>query len=258
MNLDIPAVWLLPFLMLLARVGGLMIFVPFLSSTAIAPSIRVALSIGLSVLLFPLVQNEIPAAPESMPHVILFLAGELMIGLLFGFVGNLLMEGLQLAGHIIGFQMGLGIINVIDPQTQVETPVVSILQNVIGLLVFLSLNAHHWFIEAIVESYRVAPHLIVPGNPLFQHLVESASQVFVLAVKVSAPVLVVLFIVDLIMGIVGRAAPQIHVLVVGMPAKSLAGMMVLLLTVPSGVVFLFQEFRKLEGEINRLLTLLAN
>jgi flagellar biosynthetic protein FliR len=256
-SVDISSVWISPIVLVLARVGGLTIFAPVLGSEVVSPLIRVLLSVTLAVVLFPLVRSDLPALPGGVAEMVLALGGEFFIGMLLGLVGKLLLGSLQIAGQIMGFQMGFSMINVIDPQTQVETPVMATFQNILGVLVFLALNGHHWFIQAFVESYRIVG--LEPGlsGALIRALLESAGQMFVLGLKLAAPVAVVLLIVDILLGIVGRMAPQIHVLVVGLPAKSLMGLIFLAATVHTSVPFLARHFEALQGDLLRYLFLLA-
>src|SRR5690554_2627237 len=248
MTVHLPALSIIPFFMVLARVGGLMVFAPFLGSGAIAPTIRIVFSFAFSIVLFPLVQEQVPETSINFLALVLLLAGELLIGMVLGFVGQLLLASLQIAGQVMGVQMGFGVINIIDPQTQVETPVLSILYNLIGILLFLSLNAHHWFIEAIVASYELVPGFGFSSG-LFDLLMKSTAGMFLLAVQIAAPVVAILLIVDILIGIVGRMAPQIHVLIIGMPAKSLIGFIFLAATMHAFIPFVGRHISSLQENL---------
>jgi flagellar biosynthetic protein FliR len=243
--------------MVLARVGGLMIFSPFFGNGAVSPLIRIAFSLVFSLSLFPLVRNLTPPLPGDFTAFLLTVSGELLIGILLGFVGRLFLAALQLAGQVIGFQMGFAVINVIDPQTQVESPVMSILQNLVGILVFLCINAHHWFIQAILDSYQIVGPTARFSSAVTEQIIHSAGAMFVLGLKLAAPVVVVLLIVDVLLGVVGRAAPQIHILVVGLPAKSLMGFVFLAATVHTFIPFLGRHFNSLQRELYTYLEILG-
>ena len=131
---------------------------------------------------------------------------------------------MQLAGQTIAFKMGFMMINLIDPQSQVNMPMISFLLNFIGLLLFLFINGHHWFLLAVYDSFTTLPvGGFVLNGPLVNQIVGFSASIFLIGVKIAAPVIVVIFVVDVVVGIIGRSAPQIHVLVVGMPLKILVG-----------------------------------
>jgi len=238
----------MPFFLLLARVGGLMLLAPFFGSGSVAPVLKVAVSIGFSVALFPSVEGLLPQV--ETPGAFLFtVCGEFAIGLLLGFIGRLFLASLEIAGQIMGFQMGFAMIRVVDPQTGVESPVMSILQNLMGILIFLSINGHHWFIQAIVDSYRMVGEGVALTGRLEAHIVHAAGEMFILGMKIAAPIVVVLLIVDLLLGIVGRAAPQIHILIVGLPAKVLMGFVFLAATIHTFIPFVGRHFHQLHRQL---------
>ncbi len=248
MTIELPAAFIMQFFLLLARIGGLMVFAPFFGSAALAPVIRVTVALSFSVALFPLLEDILPRV-DDFDSFFFVLCGELLIGLLLGFVGRLFLACLEVAGQIMGFQMGFAVIKVIDPQTQSESPVMSILQNVMGILIFLGINGHHWFVEAVVDSYRIVGGKVSLNAALQSQVIHSAGGMFVLGIKIAAPLVVVLLIVDLLLGIVGRAAPQLHVLVVGLPAKSLMGFIFLAATIHTSIPFLAHQFSQLHRQL---------
>jgi flagellar biosynthetic protein FliR len=124
----------------------------------------------------------------------------------------------------MAFQLGFSIINVIDPQTQVETSVISFLENFIGIAFFLLINGHHWFFTAVSESFGYLP---VTGvrleGPVVERFVHLSADVLVSGIQIAAPVIAVTVIADVVLGIITRVAPQIHIMIVGMPLKTLIG-----------------------------------
>ncbi len=237
-HFEFSLVLFLSFVALLVRVGGLMVFAPFLASLSIPTRVRVALAVTISLALFPLLQNKIPTLPVDMVSVILVLFHELMIGLLLGFVGHLLLAAFFMAGQIMGFSMGFSLIRLIDPQTQVESSALALFENLVGVTVFLSMNAHHWFIQALVESYDlIVPFTMNQPGALATQLISLFGQVFVVGFKLAAPVTLVLVIVDVLFGVIGRAAPQVQILIIGMPLKPLIGFVLLAGTVQAQILF---------------------
>ncbi len=249
---------LVSFLLVLARMAGLMVFTPILGSSNIAPQIRAGLVMGLTLLLYPAVGTEVAPVSPGIFNLILAVSIELLVGMLLGLLGNLFLGALQFSGQLMGFQMGFSVINLIDPQTKVEAPVLAILQNLLGMLIFLSLNAHHWFIQAMVDSYSILPgRSFSLSPPVAAELLEVSGQIFAVGFRLAAPIILALAISDIFIGIVGRAAPQIHILIVGMPLKILGGFVLLGFTAPVMVRFAGDHMAQLQGRLYRLLQLLG-
>jgi flagellar biosynthesis protein FliR len=222
--IHIPIEEIIRFMIVLFRVSGIMIAAPLFSSQSVPTQVRAILTLMVTLIMTPsLALNAVPAGLNlvTIPGIIL---NEAMVGVIIGFAAAFVFAGLQFAGQIISFQLGFSMINVIDPQTQVESSVFSFLQNYIGLLLFLLINGHHWFFLAVNDSFRCLP---VGGfhftTPLFQQLIRLSADIFIIGVRVAGPIIAIVVITDIVMGILGRAAPQIHILIIGMPLKILIG-----------------------------------
>ena len=212
------------FAVVLFRVSGIIIFAPFFSSYTIPIQIRVTVALMATLALVPsLPLGQVPADMD-MFRVLTLLVRESTVGLVLGLVSLFIFAGMQLAGQIISFQLGFAIIHVIDPQSEVETTVFSFIENYIGLLFFLLINGHHWFFLAVSDSFNYLPvqgiHL---SGPLVAEIVRLSSQIMVSGLQIAAPILAVTIIADVVVGIIGRVAPQINILIVGMPLKTLVG-----------------------------------
>lgn len=212
------------FATVLTRVGGLMVFAPFFGSFAIPHPIRVAAALVITIVMLPCL--PLAAMPPSfgLDQVVTSLAGEVLFGLVLGLTANFVFAGLQLAGQIISFQLGFSLINLIDPSSEVESSVFSFFQNILGVLFFLLLNGHHWFLTAVADSFSYLP----PGGAhltgtVVSEVVRLSSGVLKSGLQIAGPILAVTVLADVAMGIIGRAAPQLNVLVVGMPLKTLVG-----------------------------------
>jgi flagellar biosynthetic protein FliR len=174
----------------------------------------------------------------------------MLIGMVLGLTASFIFGALQLAGQIIGFQLGFSIVNVIDPQSAVETSVISILYNFIGITLFLLLNGHHLFFLAVSESLQYLPvggvHL---KGPMVDEILRLSSQLFVSGLRIAAPVVAITVIADVILGVIGRAAPHINMLIVGMPVKTLVGLASLSIALYFLPTFLGGSFLQLSHDL---------
>jgi flagellar biosynthesis protein FliR len=257
-DLDAAPATVVSFFFILARLGGLVVFAPFFSSFAVPPTIRIGLTLALGLALFPALAPRLPAVPEDPVMLILLLGGELIIGMVLGVVGQIFFAVLQVAGQLISFQMGFAIINIIDPQTQTQFSVIGVLQNLVGMVVFISVDAHHWYIEVICHSYKIALPLDAGRwDALLGELMRLSSQIFVVGFKLAAPLALVLLIVDLLLGLIGRAAPQIQILLLGLPLKNLVGLLLLLGGFNVFLPFMIRYINQLHTDLFRVAEILT-
>jgi flagellar biosynthesis protein FliR len=212
------------FFVVLLRISGIMLLAPFFSSQSIPVPIRIAFTLVISFVLVPsLPLNMVP--PElNLGNIAGLFLGEILVGVVLGFAASCVFGGFQFAGQIISFQLGFSLVNIIDPQTEVDFSVFSFIQNYIGLLFFLLINGHHWFLLAINDSFSLLPvggaHL---QGPVFQYLVGLTAELLVIGIRIAGPIIAVSLITDVIMAVIGRAAPHINIIIVGMPLKGLVG-----------------------------------
>lgn len=182
--------------------------------------------------------------PQDL-NFILLIVREALIGLLLGFVAYLMFMTIQTAGSFIDIQIGFGIANVIDPMTGASAPIIGNFKYMIALLLFLTMNGHHYLLDAIVYSYKWVPidndlFLKMIDGSLSEFLIRTFAQSFMLAFQMSAPLVTALFLTDVGLAFLARTAPQYNVFVIGVPLKIIVGLALLLILMP-GLAVLFQN-----------------
>ncbi|WP_379151371.1 flagellar biosynthetic protein FliR [Paenibacillus sp. sgz5001063] len=231
------------FLLIFCRISAFFVVVPVFSSQGVPTTFKIGLSFFVAMVVFSSGGTNI-TVPQDLSYILL-IAREALIGLLLGFIAYLMFMAIQTAGSFIDIQIGFGIANVIDPMTGTSAPVIGNFKYMIALLLFLSMNGHHYMLDAIVYSYKWVP---IDNNLLFkmidgslgQFLVRSFSQSFMLAFQISAPLVTALFLTDIGLAFLARTAPQYNVFVIGVPLKIIIGLVLLLLLMPS-LAGLFQN-----------------
>lgn len=209
------------------RVSAMMAFAPFLAGSAIPMRVKAALAVAITFLLAPAHR----AAPLSSSAVewAKTIGGELLVGLLLGMTLVFVMDAVQLAGQVLGVQMGFSLVNIMDPQTQVDTPVLSIFHELVTLMLFLQMNVHHWLLRGLARSFSYLPAGSVTANLASTQLVlHAAGGIFLAGVQVAAPVLAATLVADIILGFLGKASPNLPVLFVGLSVKSVLGLTVVI------------------------------
>ena len=150
--------------------------------------------------------------------------------------------------------MGLAMANIIDPATSEQVPLLAQLNNLIAVLIFLAINAHYWFLRALVESFRLVPPFSFHfSNSLMEQLISLAGNIFVIAVKVGAPVIAVLLFMSVAFGLAARTVPQMNIFFVAMPLKILVGLMFFVFSLPYIASFIELLFSDLGNGILKLL-----
>jgi len=208
------------------RIGMLMVFAPFFSSMGIPVRVKAGLTVAITALLYPVY------APRAFDFNGLnwcrVVAGEVMVGLILGLTLSFVFEGAEMAGQILGFQVGYSLVNVIDPQTQVDTPVLAIFHKAVVLLLFLQLGVHHWLLRGLAKSFEYLPPGVASATPAAtEELLHAAGAMLVVAVQIAAPTLVATMLADIALGLIGKASPQLPVLFMGLSVKALVGFLVL-------------------------------
>ncbi len=213
-------------ILVLIRVSGLMLFVPFFSSAAIPRTVKAVFTVVVAALLTPIAASHPGAVPELGLTSML---GELSTGMLFGLSLTLLMEMLNFSGQLLGLQFSFSLVNVLDPNSSIETPLLSQLLNTVGLLVLLAAGLDRTLLSALMHTFVAVPVGTAWLNTRASlTLVEMTSGVFLAAVQLSAPVIAATLLVEVVVALVGRMSPQLPVLFVGIPLKTLIGYIVLI------------------------------
>jgi flagellar biosynthetic protein FliR len=222
------------FLLVFARIFGMMVLAPFFSSMAIPFRFRATLALFVTLIMVTLVL-KIPVRPEiSIVHYILQLAGELLVGMAIGFLVGVFFTSISFAAELFSMQMGLSITNVFDPQAQIEVPVLGQMLSMFGILVFISVGGHHHLLNGIWTSYSSLPVLEVSrhAGPLAQGASAAFTGMFGIAIKIALPMIGVSFLLSVSLGILAKTAPQLNILMLGFPLQIMVGLLVLMASLP--------------------------
>ena len=243
------------FLLIFVRITGIFMMAPIFGSRNVAGRIKASLALILAYILFPLVFDSRIPIPEHFLSYLFVVAGELLVGLTLGFVSSLIFSAIQMAGQLLDMQIGFGIINIIDPLSGQQAPLVGNFKYILALLTFLATNGHHVVLSALFSSFKLIPITGVTVQVgIAEFMVDMISGMFVFALKVSLPVLLSLLITDMALGILARTMPQMNIFVVGVPGKIAIGIFVLSIALPFYIFFLELAF---DGMFKNIFTLLS-
>lgn len=216
------------------RVGAMIFSAPLLSSKAIPVMVKVGLTILLSVLLVPINQGHFTAVPfEWLPLSELILK-EMAVGVLVGFVVNLVFTAMQLAGQFVGMQIGISLANVLDPVFSQSVTILDQFYTIVAGLIFLAIDGHHMLILAVQQTLELVPiGTFQLTQPMFNDLAQLTGGLFSAAVRIVLPIMATLLLTDIALGLMSRTMPQMNIFIVGLPLKMFVGFLVLVVTLPA-------------------------
>ena len=223
-------------LLVMARVFSMLALMPIFSQTQIPQLARFGIAMLIS---FVLVRTVPAMAPLGMGEMVVAIAAQVFVGLVFGFVAFLLFTGIQFAGEIIDIQIGFAVVNIVNPLTSQSVTVIGEFQLALATLLYLAVDAHHALLAGVAGSFNLVP-LPYAGAPeiVAGDVVRFFSQCLFIVFEIAAPVAIALFLVNVMLGLMARVAPQMNVFVVGFPIQIAVGLIMLIVTMPLvGAVF---------------------
>jgi flagellar biosynthetic protein FliR len=185
----------------------------------------------MSLLFYSVVPVDLTRFPLDAISTGILILAEAMVGLTLGLCLRIFFGSVQLAGQVIGFQMGFAMINVVDPQSGANVSIMDQLGYWVCVVVFLILNGHHIIISALINSFELVPvGVFMMQKVLLVKILDLAGGLFLIAIKIGAPVIAALFFVSVGFGLVSKFAPQMNVMIVAFPLKIVTGLFLFGLT----------------------------
>jgi flagellar biosynthetic protein FliR len=233
------------------RLSGVMVFAPVFSSSAIAPRIKAGFVIAMTVLLAPVVATA-PGARAVLDGRALL--GELSVGLVFGLSLMLLNEALTFAGTLLGLQFSFSLVNLLDPNSMIETAVLGQMLSWLGILVIIGSGLDRSLLAAVVRSFSAVP----VGQAVIQAktglaLAIMASGIFLAGLQLAAPVMAAALAVEVTIALVARLSPQLPSIVVSIPLKTMASYVVLIASLAVWPGWIERHFTALLDAATKLL-----
>lgn len=238
-------------LLTLVRVSGMMVFAPFFSSAALPIRAKVVFAAALAFLVAPTVAS-LPAS-----HTAIGLAsviGELAVGLVYGLILALLNETMLFAGEIVGLQFSFSAVNLLDPTSSIQTPLMNNLFQTIGTLVVIGAGLDRILMASLIRSLRVVPLGSYFLSPVTSHaMVQAAGGIFLAAVELAAPILAATMLAEVAVALLSRLSPQLPVISLTVPLKTMVGLAVLVASLALWPRFIEARFSTLLDLAEKLL-----
>ncbi len=213
------------FILILVRVSIFLFMFPVFSSPVVPAIAKIGLALLITFILYPVAGVRPEQFPNSSVGFGALVVGEFIVGMVLAYSVEIFFSAVQLAGQIVGFQMGFSMINVIDPQSGTDLSIISQIAYLVVILIFIMLNGHHTIIQALVESFR-----IINMGELSLHekmhwkLIGMVTSLFALGIKMAAPAMAALFFTNAAFGICAKFVPQMNIMIVAFPVQIAVGL----------------------------------
>lgn len=205
----------------------------FLGSPSVNVPVKILFSVVLAMMVYPFTLVAVQDTSQISEQLILFSAREATVGIILGLLTRMFFFALSMAGELISMSLGLGSAQVYNPFLGSSGQVVEQFYSLLGMVIFLALNGHHLFVTALVQSFEIIPiaHLSLKVGGLGE-VAQTFQQIFVIMIKMAAPIVITIFMVNVAMSIVGRAVPQMNVMVTSYPVTIMVGLVILIISLP--------------------------
>ncbi len=222
------------FLLIFVRMTGLFVTAPIFGRGNIPVYFKIGFAFTTTLLMANVIQVGHAIDTQNFMIYALYIIKEFLVGVVIGFVAYAVFTSIYIAGQIIDMQIGFGMVNVLDPLSNIQVPVTANLYYMLAMLIFLVTNGHHMLIKALYQSFSIVPlGSAIFGPGMVDNIIVVFQNMFTVGFKIAAPIVAAVIVTDVVLGIISKTIPQMNVFILGMPLKILIGMVIVLITVPA-------------------------
>ncbi|MEK7703269.1 MAG: flagellar biosynthetic protein FliR [Nitrospirota bacterium] len=223
----------LTFLFILTRIASFVAALPLLGGGGTPVYVKALLAVGMTFVMFPVVSRQFPPPSPTPPEqislglVVQGLLSEITIGMVIGFGARIIFAAVELGAEVAGMQIGFGVANAFDPISNQQVSLMRQIYMAIAALIFLAIYGDHVVLRAMALSFEVVPAsgFTIKG-PLIEQIIRMGSNIFILGMKIAAPITVALLLAQIAMGVISRVVPQIQVFMFSFPLTIGIGLIV--------------------------------
>jgi flagellar biosynthetic protein FliR len=217
--------------LIFARLGSIVMLIPGIGEAFIPARVRLSLAFVMTLALYPVLAAGVPAEPATVAGLAAAIIKEILIGLMIGGILRIFMASLACTGEIVSIQTTLSFAQTADPSQATPSTTLGTFLGLIGIVLIMTTDLHHMFIDAIVRSYSIFPfHREVPVGDAGALAIQTVGRSFALGLQLAAPVMVFAFIFNIATGLVGRVMPQFQVFFVATPLMVLTSLSIFALS----------------------------
>lgn len=245
------------FIFIMARIAGCVMFNQIFGRGNIPKLFQMCFIVALSIAVYGIVPPDNFEGVTFLLEYILIILRELFIGFILGHVVKLFMSVISISGDVIDLQMGLAMAKIYDPKSNISMGISASILNIFFILTFFCAEGHLTLINIFILSCKVVPvGTLSVGTDVIRYSVDLFSYILIYSVKLTLPILAVEFIIEVGMGIIMKAIPQIHLFVINIPVKIIVGLTSILILVPTFSSFLEKLITLMFDAMQKSLSLL--
>jgi flagellar biosynthetic protein FliR len=247
--MDIFAKYIYNFLFILLRAGIVLSLLPFFGSKNFPAQFKIGFIIAIALILTPIVELNISGI--GIPLIVM---REVIAGIILGLTARFIFFAVEMAGQVISNAMGISIATIFNPEFGQSTEIAR-LYGMMAMLIFLAMDAHHDLIYVFVKSYEWLPGGHINVQSLVTEVVSVSGKIFIIALKISAPVVIAMLISSLLLGFIYKAAPQMNIFFIGYPIYIFVGFTVILIGLPVFIHVISGYLNGIKDEMIRVIAI---
>lgn len=235
------------FLLVFLRVSLILLLFPIYGNKSLPVQFKIGFVIVMTLIIYNFVNVKIELV--SLPVLI---AKEVAIGLILGFTCKLFFFVIEMAGQLISSSMGLSVASIFNPEMGQSTDI-SRFYSIVAVLILLTIDVHHDLIYLLVKSYEILPLGAGEYGKIFDIAKDMVSKMFILAIKISAPSIVLMLITNIYLAFISKAAPQMNIFFIGYPVYLFVGFLTILAGLPLFILLIQESFINLKFDLEKIL-----
>jgi flagellar biosynthetic protein FliR len=224
MTVNVEIAWIVAVALVAIRFGAVLVLTPIFGSGSLPGHVRVFFIVGLSAVMVSGLSIAPASLPTSLPAFAAAALSELLLGALLAFGIFTAFAAFLLAGRIMDVQLGFGVASLIDPMNRTQSPLLGTILNLTAVAVFFALDGHHLLLRGLVFTLEQVPPGTIVSDINTAAVVAQFGAMFAYAVALSAPVIFVILLIDIVGAVIARSMPQVNVFIVSLPLKILVGL----------------------------------
>ncbi|MBR1865027.1 MAG: flagellar type III secretion system protein FliR [Lachnospiraceae bacterium] len=219
------------YLVILVRVAGVIAFAPIFGNRTVTRRVKLFLSIAMAYIIYS-IHPYVPLDYTTFLQYTVIMLRELVVGVTLGFVSSIALSIIGMAGQFIDREMGFSMVSNFDPGMNTDTTITAEFYNMLVMLIMLCSNMHYFILSALADSFELIPvgQVTVDSGRMYDVMLEYMVDYFVIAMRISLPILISIMLLNVVLGVLAKTAPQMNMFVIGIQLKVFVGLAVLFVT----------------------------
>lgn len=242
------------FILLFVRMLGIFILTPFFGARNVPTIFKIGLGFFAAIIVFD-VTGPVNLQINNIFDYFIVVLSEFIVGLVIGLASMIAFSAIHLAGQLIDYQLGFGLVNILDIHSETQVPLMGNFIYILTILIFMLMNGHYIIFTMLAKSVDIIPigKVVFDLSGMSQVLTKMVSDMFTLGFRISVPIILTTILTDLVLGIISRTIPQLNVFMIGMPAKIFVGIFTLIIMLPMYLAIIDFLFNGMNADIFKLM-----